>query len=373
MYSYNKVIRRQTSTCTVGEVKIGSEHPVAVQTMLNAPLSNNSECVSQNISQMIACVEAGSELIRISIPDVEAAHCGREIITQIRQNHSDNEALMKVANSLIADIHFHHKPGILAAEYGFKCLRINPGTLFKESHSREIIQAAKDNDCAIRLGVNTGSLESGLLDKYKGPTPEALLESALNGIKRLEDQDFFNFKISVKSSDPVVMSRAYRLLAAECNYPLHLGVTESGPKQSGTIKSSIGIGSLLLDGIGDTIRVSLSSAPEEEIPVCWNILKSLNIRARGVDIVSCPSCARQGFDVVAIVGEVEREVEKIGKQVKISILGCVVNGIGEALQSDIGITGAWSGNHILYFKGKKHSTIKTDQIKSTILSLIEQI
>jgi (E)-4-hydroxy-3-methylbut-2-enyl-diphosphate synthase len=336
--------------------------------MINAALEPTNESVNENVNQVLKCVEAGAELVRISVPDIESANVLKTVVERLQES-ATNEAVLKVSKSLIADIHFHHKPGLLAAKYGFKCLRINPGTLFKNEQALDIIKAAKDYDCAIRIGINVGSLEERILAKYGSPTPEALVESAMDAIKVLEDNDFFNTKISVKASDVMLMVRAYENLAKVCDYPLHLGVTESGPSSSGTVKSSIGIGSLLMQGIGDTIRVSLSAPPEDELVVCWNILKSLGLRSRGVNIISCPSCARQGFDVIKIVSEIEAALAGLSKPIDISILGCVVNGIGEATRSHIGITGAWSGNHLIYLNGSKHKTCKTDELVQTVIEL----
>lgn len=371
-FEYKNIIRRKTKTCKIGMVNIGSDHPIVPQTMLNEDLFDNDECVQKNSTQFIKCVEAGAELIRISVPDKEAANAVTKIITKLK-NEVENESVLKAANSVIADIHFHHRPGIIAAQGGVKCLRINPGTLFKKEQALELIQAAKDHDCAMRIGVNVGSVEERLLQKYGSPTPECLVESAMDAIKVLEDNNFLNFKISVKASDVMLMIKAYKLIAKQCDYPLHLGVTESGPKEAGTVKSSIGIGSLLAEGIGDTIRVSLSTPPHEELKVCWDILKSLNLRSRGVNIISCPSCARQGFDVVKIVSQIEQNTASISKPLDISILGCVVNGIGEAKRSHIGITGAWDGNHLIYLHGKEHARIKKEDLVDYITNLANTI
>jgi (E)-4-hydroxy-3-methylbut-2-enyl-diphosphate synthase len=273
---------------------------------------------------------------------------------------------------IIADIHFHFRRAIEAAQAGAKCLRINPGNIGSDEKVREVIKAAKDHGCSIRIGVNAGSLEQDLLIKYKTPTPEALVESAQRHIKVLEDNDFFNFKISVKASDVFLAVASYKALAKVCDYPIHIGITEAGSLSAGTVKSSIGLGALLWEGIGDTMRVSLSADPKEEIKVAYQILKSLGLRHRGVNLISCPSCARQGFDVIKTVEEVERRIEHIKTPLTVSILGCVVNGLGEAAHTKIGITGGGGGRHNVYIDGKPNHKISSEEMVDHIVALIEK-
>jgi (E)-4-hydroxy-3-methylbut-2-enyl-diphosphate synthase len=354
--AYKKIERRKTRTVTVGNVLIGSSHPIAVQSMTNTLTTD----VQATLSQINKCYEAGADIMRVSIPDKESSEALKTI----------------VKNSpvpIIADIHFHYKRGIEAVKAGAACTRINPGNIGTKERAMEVVKVAKDYGSSIRIGVNVGSLEEEILKKYHSPCPEALVESALNTAKILEDLDFFNFKISVKASDVILMVKAYQMLANKCDYPLHLGVTEAGPFNSGVVKSSIGLGSLLMNGIGDTVRISLSAPPEEEIPVCWNVLKSLELRTRGVNIVSCPSCARQQFDVIKVVSEVENATSHISKPLRISMLGCVVNGLGEALESDIGVTGAGSGNHLIYIKGKQELKVNSSDLSKTIINLANKL
>ena len=273
---------------------------------------------------------------------------------------------------MVADIHFHYKRAIEAAENGAKCLRINPGNIGEESKIHEVLSAAKNNDCSIRIGVNAGSLEKDILEKFKEPCPEALVESALRNIKILEDKDFFNFKISVKSSDVFLSIAAYRKLSKICDYPLHLGITEAGSFVSGSIKSSIGLGSLLMDGIGDTIRISLSDDPIQEVKVGNEILKSLNLRNRGVKIISCPSCARQAFQVIDTVKILEEKLSHIKTPITLSIIGCVVNGPGEAAMTDIGITGGGKGQNMLYLSGIQNEKVLTEDIIKKVVSEVEK-
>jgi (E)-4-hydroxy-3-methylbut-2-enyl-diphosphate synthase len=348
--------RRQTSTVTVGNVKVGSDFPVSVQSMTNSKTTD----ITATLEQINKCHQAGVDIMRVSVPDRESAKAFKDIAKESPV-------------PLIADIHFHHMRGVEAAENGAACLRINPGTLGKKEHALDIIKAAKDCGCSIRLGVNVGSLEESILQKYHEPSADAMVESAMNSIKVLEDNDFLNFKISVKASDVLMMHEAYTKLAKLCSYPFHLGVTEAGPLSSGVVKSSIGVGSLLLAGIGDTIRISLSADVIEEVNAGWRILKSLNLRSRGVNIVSCPSCARQQFDVIKFVTQVEKATEHISKPIRISILGCVVNGLGEAKESDIGITGAGSGNHLIYIKGEPKYKASTEELFPKIMQCLEEV
>ena len=273
---------------------------------------------------------------------------------------------------VVADIHFHYKRAVEAAISGAQCLRINPGNIGSKERVREILAAAKDNNCSIRIGVNAGSLGKELLEKYKEPCPEALVESAINNIKLLEDEDFFNFKISVKSSDVFLSIKAYRSLSSLCDYPLHLGITEAGSLTSGSIKSSIGIGMLLMEGIGDTIRVSLSADPVEEVKIGYEILKSLNMRHKGVNIISCPSCARQGFPVIDTVNILEEKLSHIKEPITLSIIGCVVNGPGEAAQTQIGLTGGGQDNHMMYLSGLPHHKVASNKIIEEVVTLVEK-
>ncbi|QED22897.1 flavodoxin-dependent (E)-4-hydroxy-3-methylbut-2-enyl-diphosphate synthase [Candidatus Deianiraea vastatrix] len=330
-----KINRKKTREISVGDVKIGAGNPIVVQTMTNTLTSD----AKATLEQIERCVKAGAEVIRVSVPDKESTDAMREI--------SKNSPV-----PIIADVHFHYKRGIEAAQNGAKCLRINPGTIGSIDRAKEVVKAAKDNGCSIRIGVNAGSLEEKLLEKYQEPCPDALLESAMESVKILEDLDFYQTKISVKASDVMLAIKSYELLSAACDYPLHLGITEAGTRNIGTVRSSIGLGHLLMQGIGDTMRVSLSISPEEEIAVAYDILKSLKLRNRGVNIISCPSCARQQFDVCKTIAKIEAATAHIVKPISISVLGCVVNGIGEAKHTNIGITGAGSGQHLVYINGK---------------------
>lgn len=356
---YRHIDRRQSRQIMVGNVAIGGSGnnaaPISVQSMTNTLTTD----VQGTIRQVNECFEAGADLMRISVPDQESTAALKQIIPHCPM-------------PIIADIHFHYRRAIEAAEAGAKCLRINPGNIGSNDKVKEVIKAAKDYGCAIRIGVNAGSLEPELLDKYKTPTPEALVESAQRHIKILEDNDFFNIKISVKASDALLAMASYKKLAAACDYPLHIGITEAGGLMAGTVKSAIGLGNLLLNGIGDTMRVSLSAPPVEEIKVAYNILKSLGLRSRGVNVISCPSCARQGFDVIKTVEEVEKRIEHIKTSFDVSILGCVVNGLGEAAHTKIGITGAGNNRHNVYIEGKPHHKVDSENLVDHIVALIEE-
>lgn len=354
--SYRKIKRKKTKIVTIGGVKIGGDNPIIVQSMTNTLTSD----VKATVEQIQRCVDRGAELMRVSVPDEDSTAAIKEIVK-----------LSPVP--IVADVHFHYKRGIEAAMNGAKCIRINPGTIGSPERAREVVQVSKDHGCAIRIGVNGGSLEDRLLQKYKSPCPEALVESATDSIKILEDLDFFNFKISVKASEVMLMIKSYEMLSEKCDYPLHLGVTEAGSAFAGSIKSSIGMGYLLANGIGDTIRVSLSAPPEDEMPVCFEILKSLGLRSRGVNMISCPSCARQQFDVISIVADIEKQLIDIKNPINISILGCVVNGIGEAQHTDIGVTGAGSGNHLLYKKGQPFKKVKKEDLVEAVVSLAREM
>jgi (E)-4-hydroxy-3-methylbut-2-enyl-diphosphate synthase len=352
---FRDIYRRKTKVINVGDVKIGGDNPISVQSMTNTLTTD----VEATIKQINDICEEGADLVRVSCPDEDSTSALKEIIKH-------------VPVPIIADIHFHYKRAIEAAENGAKCLRINPGNIGDKVKIHEVISAAKNNNCSVRIGVNSGSLEKDLLEKYKEPCPEALVESALRNIKILEDQDFFNFKVSVKSSDVFLSIAAYRQLSKVCDYPLHLGITEAGSFISGSIKSSIGLGTLLMEGIGDTIRISLSDDPPKEIKIGNEILKSLNLRNRGVKIISCPSCARQAFSVIDTVKILEDKLSHIKAPITLSIIGCVVNGPGEAAMTDIGITGGGKGSNMLYLSGIQSEKIITDDIISKVVSQVEK-
>ena len=352
---FRNIKRKKTRQMTVGKIKVGGNNPITVQTMTNTLTTDHKS----TIEQINKVAEAGADIVRVSCPDSKSTESLKTII-----KHVDVP--------IVADIHFHYKRAIEAAENGADCLRINPGNIGDTKRIAEVISAAKNNNCSIRIGVNAGSLEKDILEKYKEPCPEALVESALRNIRIIEDMDFSNFKISVKSSDVFLSIAAYRLLSNETDYPLHLGITEAGSYLPGSIKTSIGFGSLLLDGIGDTIRVSLSDDPTEEIKVGNEILKSLNLRNRGVKIISCPSCARQAFQVIETVKELEKKLSHIKKPITLSIIGCVVNGPGEAKQTEIGITGGGKDNHMLYLNGIETEKVITKDMINKIVTLVEE-
>ncbi len=333
---WRMIDRRKSRQIMVGDVPVGGDAPITVQSMTNT-LTHD---VAATVAQIHALEQAGADIVRVSCPDEESSLALREIVKQVKV-------------PIVADIHFHYKRGVEAAQNGAACLRINPGNIGSEDRVREVIKAAKDNNCSIRIGVNAGSLERDLLEKYGEPCPDAMVESAQRHIQILEEHDFFNFKISCKASDVFMACAAYQQLADVCDYPLHLGITEAGGLRSGTIKSAIGMGNLLWMGIGDTIRVSLSADPVEEIKVGFDILKSLGLRHRGVNIISCPSCARQQFKVIDTVAALEERIAHITTPMTVSIIGCVVNGPGEALMTDIGLTGGGSDNHQVYIGGEK--------------------
>jgi len=353
--TYQKINRRKSRVINIGNIKIGGNNPIAVQTMTNTLTSNSKD----TISQIERSAKLGADVVRVSVPDRDSSNSLKEIV-----KHS--------SVPIIADIHFHYKRAIEAADNGAACIRINPGNIGTLNRVKEVIKAAKNNNCSIRVGVNAGSLEKQVLDKYSEPNPEALVESAKLNIKILEDNDFTNFKISVKSSDIFMSIKAYTELAQICDYPLHLGITEAGGTRTGSIKSSIGIGNLLLQGIGDTIRVSLSDEPEEEVRVGFEILKSLGLRNRGVKIISCPSCARQQFQVIDTVKNLEKKLDDISTPMTVSIIGCVVNGPGEATMTDIGITGGGNGTHMIYLNGKKNNVVKNVDLENYLEKLIRK-
>ena len=347
--------RKKTRKIKVGNVDVGGDSIISVQSMTNT-LTTDYKATIKQIKEL---EEAGADIVRVSCPDEESTKALKKITKETKV-------------PIVADIHFHYKRAIESAVSGAKCLRINPGNIGSKERIKEVIKAAKDYDCAIRIGVNAGSLEKKILEKYKEPCPEALVESATHNIKLLEDNDFFNFKISVKSSDVFLSIAAYRQLSKVIDYPLHLGITESGSFIPGSIKSSIGLGTLLMEGIGDTIRVSLSDDPVKEVKIGNEILKSLNLRNRGVKIISCPSCARQAFPVIDTVKILEEKLSHIKAPITLSIIGCVVNGPGEAALTDIGITGGGKNSNMLYLKGIQFEKLSNDQIISKVISLVEK-
>ena len=352
---FREIKRRKTKEINVGNLKVGGDNPISVQSMTNTLTKD----VKETVNQIKQIEEAGADIVRVSCPDQDSTKALKDIIKN-------------TSIPIVADIHFHYKRAIEAAESGAACLRINPGNIGDKKKIKEVISAAKNNNCSIRIGVNAGSLEKDLLEKYKEPCPEALVESALRNINIVEDFDFYEFKVSVKSSDVFLSIEAYRQLSKVTNYPLHLGITEAGTFLPGSIKSSIGFGSLLMSGIGDTIRVSLSDDPVEEIKVGNEILKSLNLRNRGVKIISCPSCARQAFNVIETVKELENRLSHIKTPISLSIIGCVVNGPGEAAQTDIGITGGGKGNNMLYLNGVESKKISSEEMISKVVRLVEE-
>jgi (E)-4-hydroxy-3-methylbut-2-enyl-diphosphate synthase len=352
---YRDIHRRKSRQIHVGSVAVGGGAPITVQTMTNT-LTHD---VAATVAQVQAAENAGADIVRISCPDEESTAALRHIVKQ-------------VSVPIVADIHFHYKRAIEAAEAGAACLRINPGNIGSAQRVKDVVKAAKDHNCSMRIGVNAGSLEKHLLERYGEPCPEAMVESALEHAKILEDNDFREFKISVKASDVFLAVAAYHALAEACDYPLHLGITEAGGLRSGTVKSSIGMGSLLWAGIGDTIRVSLSADPVEEVRVGFDMLKSLDLRHRGVRIVSCPSCARQGFNVIRTVEILEERLAHISQPVSLSIIGCVVNGPGEARETDIGLTGGGNGSHKMYIGGIADHNIDDEKKIEHIVKLVEQ-
>ena len=352
---FRNVNRKKTKVINVGNVKVGGDNPISVQSMTNTLTTD----IKATIKQIIDIHEEGADIVRVSCPDENSSKALKEITKNVQI-------------PVIADIHFHYKRAIEAAENGAQCLRINPGNIGDKDKIYDVLSAAKNNNCSIRIGVNAGSLEKEILEKYKEPCPEALVESAIRNIKILEDQNFFNFKVSVKSSDVFLSIAAYRQLSKVMDYPLHLGITEAGSFISGSVKSSIGLGSLLLDGIGDTIRVSLSDDPVKEVKIGNEILKSLGLKNRGVKIISCPSCARQAFQVIDTVKILEEKLSHIKTPITLSIIGCVVNGPGEAAMTDVGITGGGKGNNMLYLSGVQSEKVLTDNIINKVVLEVEK-
>ncbi len=352
---WRNIYRRKSRQISVGPVKVGGDAPISVQTMTNTLTTD----VAATIAQVQAAAEAGADIVRVSTPDEASARALKEIVAESPV-------------PIVADIHFHYKRAIEAAESGAACLRINPGNIGDASRVREVIAAAKDHGCSIRIGVNAGSLEKHLLEKYGEPCPDALVESGMDHIRILEDHDFHEYKISVKASDVFMAAAAYQQLAEQTDAPLHLGITEAGGLMSGTIKSAIGLGNLLWMGIGDTLRVSLSADPVEEVKVGYEILKSLGLRHRGVNIISCPSCARQGFNVIETVEILEKRLAHIKTPMSLSIIGCVVNGPGEALMTDVGFTGGGAGKGMVYLAGKQSHKMSNDQMIDHIVEQVEK-
>lgn len=352
---WRNIYRRKSRQIMVGNVPVGGDAPITVQTMTNTLTTD----VKGTIAQIDAATEAGADIVRVSVPDQASSKALKEIVRE-------------VSVPIVADIHFHYKRGIEAAEAGAACLRINPGNIGDEKRVKEVIKAARDHNCSIRIGVNAGSLEKHLLEKYGEPCPDAMVESGLDHIKILQDNDFHEFKISCKASDVFMAAAAYQQLAEATDAPIHLGITEAGGLVSGTIKSAIGLGNLLWMGIGDTIRVSLSADPVEEVKVGYEILKSLGLRHRGVNIISCPSCARQGFDVIKTVEALEKRLEHIRTPMSLSIIGCVVNGPGEALMTDVGFTGGGAGAGMVYLAGKQAHKLNNDQMVEHIVEQVEK-
>ena len=352
---FRDIKRRKTKTINVGDVKVGGENPITVQSMTNTLTSD----VKSTIKQIQEIQSEGADIVRVSCPDESSSKALKEITKH-------------VSIPIVADIHFHYKRAIEAAENGASCLRINPGNIGDKKKIVEVIKSARDNNCSIRVGVNAGSLEKDILERFKEPCPEALVESAIRNIEILEDMDFSNLKVSVKSSDVFLSVEAYRQLSKKIDYPLHLGITEAGSFISGSIKSSIGLGILLKEGIGDTIRISLSDDPVKEVTIGNEILKSLNLRNRGVKIISCPSCARQGFQVIDTVRILEEKLSHIKSPITLSIIGCVVNGPGEAAMTDVGITGGQKGSNMLYLSGVQSEKVMTEDMITKVIQEVEK-
>ena len=352
---FRDIKRRKTKEINVGSIKVGGNNPISVQSMTNT-LTTDVEATVKQINEIQM---EGADIVRVSCPDELSTKALKEIVKHVEI-------------PIVADIHFHYKRAIEAAENGASCLRINPGNIGSVNKIKEVVKAAHNNNCSIRVGVNAGSLEKDILEKYKEPCPEALVESALRNIKILENENFDNLKISVKSSDVFLSIEAYRQLSKVTDYPLHLGITEAGSFVSGSVKSSIGVGTLLLEGIGDTIRISLSDDPVREVQIGNEILKSLNLRQRGVKIISCPSCARQGFEVIETVKILEKRLSHIKTPITLSVIGCVVNGPGEAAMTDVGITGGKKGNNMLYLSGVQSEKVLTKDMIEKVVNEVEK-
>ena len=352
---WRNIYRRESRQIMVGNVPVGGGAPISVQTMTNT----DTRDVAATVAQVQAAADAGADIVRVSVPDEASAKALKEIVRESPV-------------PIVADIHFHYRRGVEAAEAGAACLRINPGNIGSEDRVREVIAAARDHGCSMRIGVNAGSLEKHLLDKYGEPCPDAMVESGLEHMRILQDNDFHEFKISVKASDVFMAAAAYQKLAEATDAPIHLGITEAGGLMSGTIKSAIGMGNLLWMGIGDTLRVSLSADPVEEVKVGYEMLKSLGLRHRGVNIISCPSCARQGFDVIRTVEALEKRLEHIKTPMSLSIIGCVVNGPGEALMTDVGFTGGGAGSGMVYLAGRQSHKMSNEQMLDHIVEQVEE-
>ncbi|MEM7724110.1 MAG: flavodoxin-dependent (E)-4-hydroxy-3-methylbut-2-enyl-diphosphate synthase [Pseudomonadota bacterium] len=352
---WRDIERRKSRQIHVGSVPVGGDAPISVQTMTNTLTTD----IPGTIAQVQAAADAGADIVRVSVPDQDSSKALKEIVRESPV-------------PIVADIHFHYKRGIEAAEAGAACLRINPGNIGSEDRVREVIKAARDHNCSMRIGVNAGSLEKHLLEKYGEPCPDAMVESGMAHIKILEDNDFLNFKISMKASDVFMTVAAYTMLAEQTDTPFHLGITEAGGFVGGTVKSAIGLGNMLWAGMGDTMRVSLSADPVEEVKIGFEILKSLGLRHRGVQIISCPSCARQGFDVIKTVETLEKRLEHIKTPMSLSIIGCVVNGPGEALMTDVGFTGGGNGAGMVYLAGKQSHKMSNDQMIDHIVEQVEK-
>ena len=352
---WRNIERRPSRRIMVGTVPVGGDAPISVQTMTNTLTTD----VRATVEQIQRCADAGADIVRVSVPDEASSKALQEIVRESPV-------------PIVADIHFHYRRGIESAEAGAACLRINPGNIGSADRVAEVVRAAKDHGCSIRIGVNAGSLERHLLEKYGEPCPDAMIESGLDHIRILQDHDFHEFKISVKASDVFLAAAAYQGLAESTDAPIHLGITEAGGLTTGTIKSAIGLGNLLWMGIGDTLRVSLSAPPEEEVKVGFEILKALGLRHRGVNIISCPSCARQGFDVIRTVEALEKRLEHIKTPMSLSIIGCVVNGPGEALMTDVGFTGGGAGNGMVYLAGKQSHRMSNEQMVDHIVEQVER-
>jgi (E)-4-hydroxy-3-methylbut-2-enyl-diphosphate synthase len=352
---YRDIRRRKSRRIHVGSVPVGDDAPISVQSMTNTATSD----VAATVAQIHALEAAGADIVRVSCPDEASTRALGAIVRE-------------VGVPIVADIHFHYRRAIEAAEAGAACLRINPGNIGSAERVREVVRAARDHGCSMRIGVNAGSLERDLQEKYGEPCPEALIESALDHMRLLEDNDFFEFKVSVKASDVFLAAAAYRGLAEACDYPLHLGITEAGGLRTGTVKSAIGMGALLWSGIGDTIRVSLSADPVEEVRAGFEILKALNLRHRGVNVIACPSCARQQFQVIETVARLEERLAHITTPMTLSIIGCVVNGPGEARETDIGVTGGGNGTHMVYVAGAPDHKIGEEAMLDHIVEMVER-
>ena len=352
---YRHIERRKSKKIKVGNISVGGDAPISVQTMTNTPTTD----IDLTLDQIEKCVEAGADIIRVSCPDKNSTSALKQLVR-----------LSPIP--IVADIHFHYLRAIEAADAGAACLRINPGNIGQADKIKEVISAAKQNQSSIRIGVNAGSLEKNILDKYGEPTPEALVDSALAHIQILKEHDFQDYKVSVKASDVFLAVAAYTQLADIDDCPLHIGITEAGSLRAGTVKSSIGLGNLLWSGIGDTIRVSLSADPAEEVRVAYELLKSLGLRRRGVTVISCPSCARQQFDVIKTVQEVEERLQHITDPITVSIIGCIVNGPGEAKETDIGLTGGGKGNHQIYVNGITDHIIRNENVADYVVNFVLQ-